>query len=312
MKRCALLIAVLCLVKSLNSYATLPEFTGTIDSDMTINVPSDGTINEVFYWLENKTILPNVVVTVRVADGSYNNHNTVLINHPQGRQIRLLGNTNNPSACALNFVQDASGFVIEKYGLMLLDGFRINGVRTTGESNGILVREKSIVGCGTNIQVYGFKYGLRADDYSSVIAKNALVSGCVFGFFAVGYSHIVASGSIVQNYSDTGYTASDYSRITAINSVASGGFRGFLSSRSSTIIAWGASAQNNSEVGFYSLFNSMITLSDTSSSTGNGGGIYVAGASFVNAPIAATISGNGDDFSPDRGVVGNGNSFISQ
>lgn len=74
-----------------------------IDQDITLNVPTDYTdINMALDYLNDKIIMPNAKVTIKVSDGVYNYSTPIAIEHSDGLNIQIIGNISSPSLVVLN------------------------------------------------------------------------------------------------------------------------------------------------------------------------------------------------------------------
>lgn len=79
---------------------------GTSNGDGSEEAPFDS-IQHAFDWLKGKRLSANVTVTIQVADGTYT-CSTLTISHPDGEQIKLLGDTSSRSGYAITAVDTAN------------------------------------------------------------------------------------------------------------------------------------------------------------------------------------------------------------
>lgn len=167
---------------------------GIIADAVTLLVPSQyASISAALSYLASKTIARGVTATIQVADGTHSFSSTVSLNHPQGSQIRLLGNQTTPASCILDFgTSTVDGFIASNGNTFgYINGFTIrkNAKATVGKwnsadglddvdnSTGILANNGSTIICGTSIVVQNFYYGIAARSGSYVYSPKAVVSG---------------------------------------------------------------------------------------------------------------------------------------
>ena len=114
-----------------------------IEVDTTINVPADhATVGEAYDSLDNLQFAADVIMTIKVADGTHQELNPIVAKHVQGKQIRILGNeAGSPGSCVLNFAADTEGFVAEDgYGFGNVSGFSLTQSPSTVSTNAIRVQ----------------------------------------------------------------------------------------------------------------------------------------------------------------------------
>ncbi len=192
------------------SASNLQPIGGIISENVVLSVPDDfNTINEALDWLDLKSISKDSIVTIEVADGTYSNYDTIVVDHPYGRQIEIIGNTSNPSAVVLNFANFTSGVsLLDGMVLGLFDGFTMNGGTNPGDSSGISAERNSNIKCGNNVVIDGFYRGVFARWASFVQIKNSIVRNCVYtGLDSWSGSTIRADGSSVTGNGSNGVYA---------------------------------------------------------------------------------------------------------
>src|SRR6266567_4053655 len=113
----------------------------TVNVNTTLNVPSRfTTFGEAWTFLQNAMIGQGRLVTIKFVDGTYNFGTTrFVINHPQGSQISIIGDTTTPTKVILNFTGPSVAFrgyiqanwafwaINAGHNIGLIDGFTING-----------------------------------------------------------------------------------------------------------------------------------------------------------------------------------------
>jgi len=152
------------------------DFTGIITDDYIFNVPSDfSDINAALNYLSDKSIKADAFVTIQVADGTYTYASEILVEHPQGDRIKILGNTTTPANCVLE-CSDRGFRIAPSSKLGLLDGFTLDGNDTS--DYGLYVQRSGFITCGLNMIVHDFNYGVFATKGAIVHAKYIEVYGC--------------------------------------------------------------------------------------------------------------------------------------
>ena len=98
-----------------------------IESDVTKNIPGDfPSLVEAMQWINRSHIGGDAVVTFQLADGNYVFESSLVMTHPDGKRIRILGNLGDPSLVTLKF-NGAAGLLADGTSLGLLDGVTLQG-----------------------------------------------------------------------------------------------------------------------------------------------------------------------------------------
>ena len=216
-----------------------------IVEDTTLLVPDQyPNINVALRYLDDKQIKVGKAVTIQVTDCT-NQVYTESINvaHPNGDAIHIVGNTDNPESCVLDF-GNSSGFVLNNGAkLASLKGFSITG---TGQANtsGILVNKSSLLADAEYLIVSNFENGITVSNHSSftgsyLTSKNNLAVG--FNTILHSYSHISNSST---SYNNDGFHTANNSSLYMIGSIATNNSRyGILAALNShnTVISSSAS-----------------------------------------------------------------------
>lgn len=255
-----------------------------ITRSMDVNVPGDfaGPV-EAMNWLRGFTIARQAVVTIRLADGVHTLTESLNVNHPQGVQVRLIGNQFDPDLCAINVADGATFDAVVCSGgrtFGFFDGVHItrpNKSEMPINTTGLLAVQNSTIITGSNVKVSKWFYGIAARDASFIYCPNAEVSlsGDV-GIWAFCGSTVVCSGSTSNTASAAGQ---------------SWGF-GFQAEYGSVLVGTGISATGCKIAGIAALSNSTCRL-DAAVSSGNlGSGLFARDGGVIEA-ISATSSGNG-------------------
>lgn len=130
-----------------------------ITSDTTLEVPgSFANIQTAMAYLNDKTFNADVTVNIQVDDGTYTSYDPINFHHPQGNQIKILGNTSNASACELQFDGTGNGITIANGNVLgEMNGFTLTGSNDTFV--GILVTGRSQANLGNEMVVQDWEMG---------------------------------------------------------------------------------------------------------------------------------------------------------
>lgn len=155
--------------------------------DTTLNVPEDfPNINAALASINDKVIKKDSIVTIQVNNCAANDSNsTVLVTHPQGQNIHIIGNPQDPGACVLQFVGVDGFHVTNNANLGYLDGFHIKGTEVGG-TEGIRASNGGKISVGPNVWVSDFNFGF-----------SAFYRGKIFANHTVSFSH-TDSGYVSQ------------------------------------------------------------------------------------------------------------------
>jgi len=166
-----------------------------VNSDTALNVPSRfTTLNAAWKFLQNALIGQRHRITIKFADGTYNvGSRRFILNHPQGSQIAIIGNTADPTRVVLNFtgppvpfkgyMQDDWAFLGVNAGhhIGLINGFTINGPGMSASSAygevAIGAFEASSLRVGPQLIINGAYSGIAAFFNSTIWADGITVTG---------------------------------------------------------------------------------------------------------------------------------------
>ena len=256
---------------------------GFIVSNTTLSVPSQfATINLALTYLATLRITQGAIVTIQVADGTYNLTSGINLNHPDGISIHLIGNTSNPALCKIvgtnpptfNGISCTNG-----HSFGLLDGFTIDlTAKATLANNfsGIYANNGSTLICGTHIFVNNWYYGINSSYNSTIIADYATVT----------YAGDVGIWAFVGSYISANYATSNN-----CSDFVNGWGYGFQGEFGSTVLCTGASATGNNIAGIASLSNSTVRALSSTSSTNTGSGFLTREWGIIECG-GATASNN--------------------
>jgi hypothetical protein len=146
-----------------------------IIQDKTINIPADfPTLQSAWASLRTKVIRANV--TIKIADGTYSlPTGGVVLNHPDGALISIVGNLSAPDMVILN-ATDVGLTVADGNRLKLIDGVRLTGPGTA-PSTGISVSDGAVLTIGPNIKVNSFEISIDAERLANLNIKGADING---------------------------------------------------------------------------------------------------------------------------------------
>ncbi len=310
---------------------------GLIADDVTLSVPTQyATIKAAFDYLRTKTIVRGATVTVQVADSTHDyTGSSVSLNHPQGSQIRLLGNTTTPTNCVLTWTSGASGIdaltVTNGHTIGYIDGFHITRTAHAGTSitTGLLADNGSTIICGPHMKVSNHYYGIAARMGSYIKADSAIVDGAGdVGIWAFVGSTVDCSSVVVTNCADplqslgfgiqaeygsavncdsasasgnkvAGIAALSGSSVRALSATSSSNTgSGFFARDAATIECHGATANNNTRYGVEEYTSGTILYSSITA-TGNTLGARAPVAVFDNTTLGARIASTSGDLRVD-------------
>lgn len=135
--------------------AVADEAITAITADRTISVPADyATVAEALESLDKKRIV-RATVTIQLADGTYDFDSTIVVDHPDGGRIHIVGNDADPSQVELHYTGTEQALNVPRSGgLGLLSGVTITGTNTAG-TLGITVGPDGHL-IASDIEVSGF------------------------------------------------------------------------------------------------------------------------------------------------------------
>jgi len=291
--------------------------TRIITSDLTLNVPSQySTIQAALDSIRDAFIPSNVTVTIQVASGTYTHTSPIVIQHPCGSQIQIIGATpvtttltgvGTITGSAGNWsvplqVESASGIAVGDYVIVkgttgTGDHFALRGVwEVTGVAGNTVTvknthRKSSFptftVSGGT---VVALKTILKFNGCSGIVAYDSCL-GYLNNVAIVGNlssnTRGIAAGKTIETQAEEGKGAVVCGDNVGVSSFATG-----LYAASGTIHAQGVASSGNSGNGIYATCSGSIHA-PSSTASGNGTyGFYVSGSGSIHAP-SSTASGNG-------------------
>ena len=194
-----IVVISLLLAQSIPAITLEDVYRDTIINDVTLSVPSDyADIEEALLFLDDKRIARNVTVTIQVADGTYNDCPTIVLDHPYGSRIEIIGNTSSPGSVVLNFVANHGIEASRGNTIGKIDGFTIAG-DLTDYYHGVWARDNASIILGPNMIVQGFWCGILARRNGTVLAEGITVRNCTETGLNCGDATIFANGALVEN-----------------------------------------------------------------------------------------------------------------
>lgn len=188
-----------------------------IKSDLTISIPSDhSTLEDAFNWLRDYRIQRDVTVTVKVSDGVYNLGSSINLDHFNGDQIQIIGNTATPANVTINCT--SSCFRLRNSAIGLIDGFTLIGTTNVGSAVDAYLSSYANLGASmvyqnfnqtvvANLKSYidmrggivrnaGYN-GVRSSLTSTVFVENADIRNSEYGVFVykLGYMMLINTTS---------------------------------------------------------------------------------------------------------------------
>ena len=241
-------------------------------------------------------------ITIQVADGTYAMGATTLsLNHPQGAQVKLLGNVNNPAACVLAWDAVPAGHdaIVLSGGhtFGLLDGFEVRRPAHAGTvGSGVLAVSGSTLHCGEHMRVVGFYYSVAARDGSYVSAPSVYSEGAGdVGLWAFCGSFLACPGATV-------YSASD----PALNL----GY-GIQAEYGSTVECSGAFVSSCRVAGVAALSGSTVRAHGVESTANVGSGVVASNGGVVELHGATLTANGGYGWEQFSGGLVRGNSVLA-
>lgn len=267
---------------------------GLIASNLTINVPADQpTINAAFNWLRGRTIARGAIVTIKVADGTHTLTQSINGNHPQGVQVRLIGNETTPSLCVVRGPSPATfdALVVSNgHTLGYVNGLKFDLASKSewpNNTTGILANNGARIICGPKVEVNNWYYGIAARNGSFISCRYAKVSNAG----DVGIWAFV--GSTVE---------ADYAESTGAGDAVNPWGFGFQAEFGSAMVCTGATASGCKIGGIAALSNSTVRAYDSIVNANTGSGYVARGSAILDAIGGSTTNNSGYGISVEDGA----------
>ncbi|MFZ5688688.1 MAG: right-handed parallel beta-helix repeat-containing protein [Bacillota bacterium] len=291
-----------------------------LKTNKTINVPTDyPTIQAALDSLKYTWIPSDVTVTIQVAAGTYTHTSPIIINHPCGNQIQIVGATPVTTTCS------AVGTITGSAGNWNVP---ITVASTSGIATGDYVIVKDTTGTGDHYAFRGIWKVISVDSATQITVQNThrastfptatLSGGTVVALKTIlkftGCNGIVVAPNSALGFLDQVAVVGDGSVNTGIlagrvpsnqavpgsafiwlgGNVGVNGFGadGIWVGYGGTVFAGSSTASGNGQNGFLASDGSSI-WAGSSTASGNGGSGFYAGNSGSISAGSSTASGNG-------------------
>lgn len=282
----------------------IPGYGGLIVTSMTINVPGSlASISDAMKWLRGRTIAPGAIVTVQVDNGTYGLTEAVSLNHPQGSNIRLIGNQGDPTQCVITVADSAMHDALvcsAGHTFGFIDGFHITRPSKSEmpiNTTGLLAVQNATIICGEKMRVSNWFYGIAARDGSFIYCPKAKVehAGDV-GIWAFCGSTVICNGATSDNVvaADNpwgfGFQA-EFGSVLVGTGISARGCKigGITALSNSTLRVAGAIASDNVGSGFFARDGGTIEVgAGTANSNGRYGMEVIEGRGQINGVPTAT------------------------
>lgn len=276
--------------------------------NLTLKVPEVfPTIPDALNYMKDKFIKVGKTVTIKVSDCANQRYSQpIYVDHPNGDSIHIIGKSDNPADCVLNF-SDSAGFIVDHGNVLgLINGFHLNGSDTEG-TKGIYAVHGSHINIGSGMWVSNFANGVEASANSSIVATGVTSFGNKNqGFTSVHGSVIHAENARSYDNGTRGFNAEYNSLLLANHSESfSNKYQGYFTNHHSLLMAENASSRNNSTEGMYAHGMSMISARFASASA-NGGTAFRA----YHMSLLDRQQYQGGSTSPAIGTSGNNGSIM--
>lgn len=276
-----------------------------IMEDLTLLVPGQyPNIHMALKYLDDKHIKVGKTVTIQVTDCS-NQVYTESINvaHPNGNAIHIVGDTDNPESCILQF-NGVSGIEVSNGNqLGLIDGFAIKG-NDFVEAKGIYANEAAVISIGEKIVISNFESGIHAIQHSKVFANGVIVENCNgSGIYSYDGSYVQAENAISRLNKD-GFLAAFGSIMDVDGSQAHSNSRyGFGIFTGSSMHAWNSISNGNGDSGFFGWSGAILHAKNATAKNNGIYGFYGNSLSYLFAVDSTSISnGTSNYHAPANGL----------
>ena len=174
------------------------------------------TPNKGFDWAKDKFVGQAGFVIVDLADGIYNNLDSINIRSVFGPRIYFEGNSSTPSNVVLNFT--SNGFSIS-YGAF----FRAKGLKIVGNDSdgGVRIYYNSTATL-ENVIIEDFQYGTECYSAGHFHFSGGTINSCAYGLYAHYVSTVYIYSTTISNNTSVGISAHSASEVVTNNMTYSG------------------------------------------------------------------------------------------
>jgi len=285
-------------------------------------------------WLSSRTIKLGIGVTINIANGDYTFTEELILEHPNGNQIRILGGTttgNRPVETltgSLTGIETGNTVASQTYNVGLLTSFyntvlRFNGTNglrcntnggttldrilivgdgTTPFCNGVCVgvsddSASGMIGIGTSVAVHNFSAnGVLSRHGSYVFAQNVTVTNCNNGFACLYGGNIRTGSGLASNCAGDGFRITNGGSIRAYASRSHyNGGSGFSILQGGSLDIVGSSSTSNTGAGVSVRYGGSVGARSVTASRNVGGGVTVRYGGDVDARDASITNNSISD-----------------
>lgn len=199
-----------------------------IQNSRTYKIPGDfNNLTEAMDYLRTKRISKNAIITIEISDGIYNYTDSVSLNHLDGSQIEIVGNSTSPGNVVLNFSNLDLAFAIDGIGhqIKMIKGLTIRGNNYVGSNP---LGSRGIFGQGAcqftieNSIIENFNIGFHILNKCSVISRNLTVrNNNQTGIYIIAHSVLTFDSGVTDNNGADGVFVGLQSHISSNNSTFS-------------------------------------------------------------------------------------------
>ncbi|MDI6711458.1 MAG: hypothetical protein QME76_12390, partial [Bacillota bacterium] len=284
-------------MEQLNSDLTAHLGETVLKANKTINVPTDfPTIQAALDSLKYTWIPSDVTVTIQVATGTYTHTAPIIINHPCGNQIKIVGATPVTTTCS------AVGTITGSAGNWSVP---ITVASSSGIAAGDYVIIKGTAGTGDHYAFRGIWKVISVDSTTQITVQNTHRKS-VFPTATLSGGTVVALKTILKFTSSRGIVVASNSALGFLDQVAVVGdgsaYGGILVGRApsqavpSPAFVWlGGNVGVNGfgADGIGAGYGGTVSAYSDVASSGNGGNGFYAGYGGSISASSSTASGNG-------------------
>jgi len=280
-------------------------------------------------------LFPQVVLTIAIDDGTYGSSEPMRLDHPDGAQIRLVGNTADPSQVRLFFAGGDGLVVGQARAFGWIDGVTLAGGDGPRDSVGLRVTAGAVM-LGEQVVVTGFSGdGLHVAQGGLLSAPGITVSNNGrHGAYVAGGSQLEVPGATLQDNGGDGAHVIQHSVLLADQVEARGNAGGGVEVRtgstasvhgavfegnggSGLALALGAFASadesvsiDNDTTGFFASEFSGVRCVGCEASENQVFGYRSAAMSFINPARTVSSQNQVRDYDPGLGEVNAQNAYM--
>lgn len=277
-----------------------------IEDDVVLSVGAGeayASLESALAWLADKQILAPHRVRIEVAAGTYNLASPLVIDHPDGQRIEIVGLGAAAADTVLSFAPGGSGLVVDGEGLGMLANLRVQGSNPANNAVGVTVDHTRLGVDG--VEVTGFAYGLSADfgaDVWQVGAPLHTFDNSHWGVRIRDAARYV--GDLISEGNDVGLRAHRGGMVYAGTLVVRDNTSGVLATDNAAVVVndRGATLTDQVGIGLAAIDRSFVSMRGaTMSNQVSGEGVTVVNGSQVDLSGATLTSvGNGSNASGAR------------